>query len=80
MVALGAGAGGMPLRESVRIACEALLEHDESTDSQIGRVVFYGFGKDEFLPVAKEVSQLFPDALDHLPKKTRRLIAQLEGV
>ncbi|MFY2562866.1 macro domain-containing protein [Corallococcus terminator] len=60
MVALGAGTGGLSLRESVELACSTLGEHLRAREhSRLGRVVFYGYNLPEYIATVDVVSRHF---------------------
>lgn len=60
MVALGAGTGGLSLRESVELACSTLSEHLKTREhSRLGRVVFYGYNLPEYIATVDIVSRYF---------------------
>ncbi|NTX63668.1 macro domain-containing protein [Myxococcus sp. CA051A] len=60
MVALGAGTGGLSLRESVDLACSTLSEHLSAREgSRLGRLVFYGYNLPEYIATVDIVSRYF---------------------
>lgn len=61
MVALGAGTGGLGVREPTRVACETLRSHEETTPGSVLRgVTFYGWSEDEEATIAEVVRAAFP--------------------
>ncbi len=63
MVALGAGVGGLRVRDSVGVACDTLKCHlAPRAQSQIAQVTFYGFTSEQHAEVSAEVLRHFPEA------------------
>lgn len=78
MVALGAGVGGLGVREPTRLACETLAAHlAASPASVLERVTFYGWALEEVLAIADVVTSAFPDA--SLPDDVRTALATLRA-
>jgi O-acetyl-ADP-ribose deacetylase (regulator of RNase III) len=76
MVALGAGTGGMGLRDTTEIACRSLRAHQEQVgeQSRIKRVCFYGFELHEFVITAEVVAAHFTLERDALPEEVWEVI------
>ena len=80
MVALGAGTGGLGVREPTRIACETLKAHLAiHRTSRVARVVFYGFALHELLAIAEVVTAHFPEAEESLPAEVKEGLRSLRG-
>jgi hypothetical protein len=78
MVALGAGVGGLGVREPTRLACETLAAHLATAPKTVlGGVTFYGWALEEVLAIADVVTAAFPDAT--LPDELRTQLATLHG-
>ncbi len=78
MVALGAGVGGLSVRESTQIACETLKAHMAiHAQSRIERVVFYGLQLHELVEMAEVVTRHFPEAEAELPEAVRSQLRAL---
>ncbi len=78
MVALGAGTGNLGVRDPTRITCETLKAHLAiHRDSRIARVVFYGYTLPEFLVIAAEVCDQFPEAEASLDDEAKTAVRRM---
>lgn len=63
MVALGAGVGGLGVREPTRVACETLRAHLAATPGSVLRgVTFFGWSEADEATIAEVVRSAFPAA------------------
>ncbi len=78
MVALGAGTGGLGLRESTQVAAETLKAHAALfAQTQISRVRFYGFATHEYVAMAAELMRHFPQVAAGLSPEVRAIAERL---
>jgi O-acetyl-ADP-ribose deacetylase (regulator of RNase III) len=62
MVALGAGAGGLGVRETVKVSAETLKAHCAVfKQTKLGRVRFYGYATPEYVAMCAELLVHFPE-------------------
>lgn len=78
MVALGAGTGGMGLRDSVSIACRALQRQLEDDAGGITRVVFVAYDQLEFVNTLAAVRDHFDVDLSDIDPAAIRLLEALK--
>lgn len=78
MVALGAGTGGLGVREPTRIAAETLKAHVAIFKAtRLAQVTFYGYQLNEFLAMAEVLAKHWPEVLDGLsPEARAHVVAQ----
>jgi O-acetyl-ADP-ribose deacetylase (regulator of RNase III) len=79
MVALGAGTGGLGLRDSVRIACTTLKAQLETDPGRICAVQFVAYDELEFANTIDTVRQHFELDLGKLDEHTRRLVEAVQS-
>ena len=80
MVALGAGTGGLGVRDSIRAAAESLRAHASTGSTNIDLVTFYGISIVEHAAIAAALADVFPSVLDDLSEDARQLVAGIRGV
>ena len=74
MVALGAGTGGMGLRQSVEVSCRALRQQIDHGAGSIASVTFVSYEQLDFINTIATVRQHFPINLEDFDEPTRRLV------
>jgi O-acetyl-ADP-ribose deacetylase len=68
MVALGAGTGGLGLRDTVRVSAETLKAHCAVfKQTKIGRVRFYGYATQEYVAMCAELLVHFQELEKTVP-------------
>ena len=68
MVALGAGTGGLGLRDTVKVSAETLKAHCAVLkQTKIGRVRFYGYATHEYVAMCAELLGHFPELEKNVP-------------
>lgn len=79
MVALGAGTGGMGLRDTTKVACETLKAQLDTHPGAIERVVFVSYDMIEYLNATAVIRQSFPHAdLSAMSEDERRMMESLD--
>jgi O-acetyl-ADP-ribose deacetylase (regulator of RNase III) len=71
MVALGAGTGGLGLRDSVAIACRSLQAQLDRNAGSLSRVVFVAYDELEFVNTIATVREHFELDLDRFDSRIR---------
>jgi O-acetyl-ADP-ribose deacetylase (regulator of RNase III) len=68
MVALGAGTGGLGLRDTVKVSAETLKAHCAVfKQTKISRVRFYGYATHEYVAMCAELLGHFPELEKNVP-------------
>jgi O-acetyl-ADP-ribose deacetylase (regulator of RNase III) len=68
MVALGAGTGGLGLRDTVKVSAETLKAHCALfKETKISRVRFYGYATHEYVAMCAELLAHFPELEKTVP-------------
>jgi O-acetyl-ADP-ribose deacetylase (regulator of RNase III) len=78
MVALGAGAGGLGLRDTVKVSAQTLQAHLAlHRASRLERVRFYGFATPEYVAMCAELLVHFPEVEKTIPGDVLALAKRL---